>query len=292
MTELRPSWTVAELLTLEQTDAMRFRATTSMGGEASRIYGGQVAAQSLMAAGSTVDLERQVHSAHAYFLRSGDPTAPLDFEVQAVRDGRSFSARVVAAVQGDVEIFRMMASFQQPSPGVAHQVPHVSPPAPEQVPTLDEVYAPGHSAREWYEMFRSRFPMDVRFVGEPPRTATKRGEAGEPVTEVWMRSSNPLPDEPLWQACGLIFMSDMFLLASNLPPHGPTFGDRDVLIASLDHTVWFHGPVRSDDWLFYDERGLWAEQGRGLSQGHYFTREGDLVATVMQEGVIRLPRER
>jgi len=290
VTENKPDWTIAELLTLEQTDPTRFRSTSSMGGEASRVYGGQVAAQALMAAGRTVSDERVVHSAHAYFLRSGDPSQPIDYDVQAVRDGRSFSARLVAAMQGDTEIFRMMASFQAPATGVAHQVPTAAPPAPEQVPTLDEVYPAGHSGRTWYEMFRSRFPMDVRFVSEPPRTATKRGEAREPVTEVWMRSSDPLPAGPLWQACGLLFMSDMFLLASTLPPHGPTFGDREVLIASLDHTVWFHGPVRADDWLFYDERGLWAEQGRGLSQGHFFTRAGDLVATVMQEGVIRLPR--
>jgi acyl-CoA thioesterase-2 len=281
---------LAETLQLDELGPNTYRGhspDTSM----TRVFGGQAAAQALVAAGRTVPEDRVAHSLHAYFLQRGDATKPIDFEVTALRDSRSYNTRSVTASQDGRPILQLVASFQVPATGIAHQVPSAAAPAPETLPPSEDVFRDGDDrSRTWYAGFRQHFPLDIRFVGEPPRIAVARGEIIAPRHTLWVRTAESLPDDPRVHTCALAYMSDVLLLSSALPPHGFSFGDEGLLIASLDHAVWFHAPVQADDWLLYDEEGFWADGGRALSRGHFFNRDGLLVASVMQEGVIRVPR--
>ena len=282
--------TLAQLLDLSGVSPVTFRGV-SPDPTIARVFGGQVAAQALVAAARTVDPDRRVHSLHAYFLQRGDGSIPLDYEVISLRDSRSYSTRRVTARQGGRAIFEMMASFQPPSRGIAHQTRTVSAPDPESLPDSAEVFrSSDERSKVWYAGFSRRFPVDVRFVGEPPRVSVARGIATPPASMAWIRAADPLPDDPAIHTAALAYMSDLFLLSSALSPHGFAYGDEGLLVASLDHTVWFHAPFRADDWLLYDEEGFWAEDGRALCRGQLFDRSGNLIASVMQEGVIRVPR--
>jgi len=261
----------------------RVRPTNS-----TRTFGGEVAGQALIAAGRTAPADVRVHSLHAYFLRPGNPGAPILYQVDPIRDGRSFTTRRTVAVQHGQAIFVLSASFQRPEPGYSHQVPRLDAPAPEDLPPEESTFDAGDTATgEWYADLRARIPVEVRFSEEPPRIAVARGETAPPRQRAWLRSTERLPDDPLLHVCAATYASDLFLLGSALPPHGLAIGSTGLQSASLDHAVWFHAPFRADDWLHYDTEGIWAGNARALCRGYLFDRAGTLVATVMQEGLIR-----
>ena len=278
------------ILDIEQLDDRIFRGY-SHDPHTTRVFGGQVAGQALVAAGRTVGPDRRVHSLHSYFLRPGDPSVPLIYEVDAIRDGGSFTTRRVVAIQHGEAVFHLSASFQRPSTGFEHQIPVADSPTPDELPTAAEwIKDADETTQRWFALLKERFPLEVRFMGEPTRAAALRGEAAPPRQRMWIRSSDRLPDDPLVHACAATYASDLFLLASALPPHGYVMGDEGLLAASLDHAVWFHRPFRADDWLLYDQEGTWAGDGRALCRGLLFDPSGALVATVMQEGLLRLRR--
>lgn len=272
---------ILDLETIEQ-DVFRGRTPpTSL----QRIFGGQVAGQALVAAGRTVPADRQVHSLHAYFLRPGDPNQPVLYLADRIRDGRSFTTRRVVAVQHGKAIFNLSASFQVPEDGVAHADPMPAVPGPEQLPTWEELverYADQLAGR----VPRSR-PIDVRYVGEPPFAAAPSDPQRGTSSQVWMRADGQLPDDPLLHVCALTYASDMTLLDTVVRPHGLTWWTGNVAMASLDHAMWFHGPFRADEWFLYDQHSPAAAGARGLATGRIFTRDGHLVVSVVQEGLVR-----
>jgi acyl-CoA thioesterase II len=274
---------LAEILDLEQVELLVFRGRTREGSE-TRVFGGEVAGQALIAAARTVAADRRVHSLHAYFLRPGDPSRPILYQVDPARDGRSFTTRRVVGIQHGEPIFVLSASFQVTEPGLSHQVPELTAAAPEELP--DPVTGTEDPrARVWLEQLARTFPIELRFPDGLPRVDRS---ARPPRQTVWMRSADPLPDDPALHACAATYCSDLMLLSTSLLPHGLMLGDPRLQIASLDHAVWFHAPFRADDWLCYEQEGPWAGGGRGLCRGSLFDRGGTLVATVMQEGLIRV----
>ncbi len=276
------------LLDLEQIEVDIFR-----GGRAEesgqRVFGGQVAGQALVAAGRTVSADRPVHSLHAYFLRPGDPSIPIVYEVDRIRDGRSFTTRRVVAVQHGKAIFHLSASFQLVEAGLEHTTPMPDVPAPESLTTLSVRMAPYAQEMDgWYTRPR---PIDVRYVADPPRIAQDKG-LRQTRSRVWMRADGRLPDDPLLHVCAAAYASDMTLLDSTLLAHGKAWGTGDVIGASLDHAMWFHRPFRADEWWLYDQESPWAGAGRGLARGSIHTRDGRLAVSVVQEGLLRVPRDR
>jgi acyl-CoA thioesterase-2 len=254
-----------------------------------RVFGGQVAAQALIAAGRTVadgiGAERPVHSLHAYFLRPGDPTIPIIYQVDRIRDGGSFTTRRVAAIQQGEAIFHLSASFHAPEDGVSHQqqAPHA--PDPETLPTWTELMEP-HADAIGERFGRSR-PIDVRHIGEPLRTSPDSAPR-QPTHQMWFRADGKLPDDPLLHACLVAYASDMTLLDTIMLPHGLIWNDGTQ--ASLDHAMWFHRPFRADEWLLYDQRSPSAYGALGLATGTIYTRLGALAVSVVQEGLLRTLR--
>ena len=277
---------LVDLLDLERIEVDIFRGkqpTESL----QRVFGGQVAGQALVAAGRTVPDDRPVHSLHAYFLRPGDPSLPIVYEVDRIRDGRSFTTRRVVGVQHGKPIFNLQASFHQPEDGIEHQAEMPEVPAPESLARLEERMRPyADELGGWYTRPR---PIDVRYVGDPPRVAKDSGYR-QPSSQVWMRADGTLPDDPLLHVCAVTFASDMTLLDSTLLNHGLAWGTGDVLGASLDHAMWFHRPFRADEWWLYDQQSPWTGSARGLAQGSIYTRDGQLAVSVVQEGLLRRPR--
>ena len=247
-----------------------------------RVFGGQVAGQALVAAARTVDEERPVHSLHAYFLRPGDMRVPILYEVDRIRDGRSFTTRRVVAIQHGRAIFNLHASFQVPEDGYHHQVEMPEVARPDDLPTLEERFE--QHGLDW--VFRPR-PIDVRHVEEP---VFLNHDLGRTSQHVWFRAADRLPDDPILHTCVVTYASDMTLLDTALLPHGKTFGDTGLQMASLDHAMWFHRPFRADEWLLYAQTTPSASGGRGLAQGSIFTADGHLAVSVVQEGLIRTLR--
>ncbi len=278
--------TLVALLQLEQIEMDIFRGF-SPHEERIRVFGGQVAGQALVAAGRTVadgrGVDRPVHSLHAYFLRPGDPTVPIVYQVDRIRDGKSFTTRRVAAVQDGEAIFHLSASFHAPEPGVSHQEPMPAVPDPETLPTWRERMAPyAERLGPYYDRPR---PLDVRYVGEPVRTAPDASRRA-PRHQLWLRADGRLPDDPLLHACVVAYASDMTLLDTVMLPHGLVW-DASGTQVSLDHAMWFHRPLRADDWLLYDQTSPTASGARGLAVGTIFDRDGSLAVSVVQEGLIR-----
>jgi acyl-CoA thioesterase-2 len=272
------------LLDLDPTGPMTFRGISPPVGP-QRVYGGQVAAQALVAAGRTVDPTRRVHSLHGYFVRPGDPSEPIWYAVENIRDGRSFSVRRSVAQQNERTIFFMSASFHRLEEGLDHQAPGPTDvPPPEEVPTMSERLARhGDRSGIWSAI---SLPMDVRYVGEPGWVPPGDRPA-DPQQRVWMRLDGKLPDDPLLHACALTFCSDLTLLDSVLSWHGAVWGPGGVVGASLDHAVWFHRPFRADEWFLYDCWSPSASGARGLALGRMFTADGQHIATAVQEGLLR-----
>ncbi len=279
-----PLQDLVDLLDLEQIEVNIFRGIQP-DEDRQRVFGGQVAGQALVAASRTVEeSSRRVHSLHAYFLRPGDPAVPILYDVDRIRDGRSFATRRVVAIQHGQPIFNLQASFHDIEPGLDHQVaPPTDLPEPESLPTFRERMAP-HRERigDWYDRPR---PIDTRYV--PPDPAAESGVATDGMT-VWMRAAGTLPDDPVLHACIVAYASDMTLLDTTLRPHGMSSLTDDLMMASLDHAMWFHRPFRADDWLLYQQTAISSSSARGLAGGALFTRDGTLAVTVVQEGLIRV----
>jgi acyl-CoA thioesterase-2 len=262
-----------DLLDLEQIEVNIFRGR-SPSDRRQRVFGGQVAGQALVAAGRTEPADRPVHSLHAYFIRPGDPSVPIVYTVDRVRDGRSFTTRRVSAIQHGKTIFTLSASFHHPEPGVQHAV------AVPAVPPAGEIAPPEHE-------FFSGNPIDLRFVGRGRDDPAGPRVAGTEHNLVWLRANGDLPDDPLLHVCLMTYASDLTLLDSVLRRHGLSWTDGQTSGASLDHAMWFHRPFRADRWLLYDQESPVAAGARGLARGQVFTEQGDLVVSVVQEGLIR-----
>ncbi|MCU1455639.1 MAG: tesB [Acidimicrobiales bacterium] len=271
-----------ELLDLEDIEVNVFRGVSPKV-ETQRVFGGQVAGQALVAAARTVDRDRSVNSLHAYFLRPGDPSVPILYEVDRLRDGRSFTNRRVVAIQHGRPIFNLTASFHVAEEGFDHQdTPDPSVPPADELPDFRSRWAPWKDVLgDWYDRPR---PIDTRYVDWTP---PDRKEPLPPHQRVWIRADGRLPDDPLLHACVLTYASDMTLLDTTLLPHGGTYVDGQLQMASLDHAMWFHRPFRADEWLLYDQDTPSASDARGLARGLIFTSDGDLVVSVVQEGLIR-----
>jgi acyl-CoA thioesterase-2 len=251
-----------------------------------RVFGGQVLGQALVAAVRTVEAKRVAHSLHAYFLLGGDPTCPIVYSVERVRDGGSFTTRRVTAIQHGRPMFVMSASFHKTEQGYDHQSPMPKVPAPEELPSEQELKAKliAHlpaNMRSYWERERpiEMRPVDVsRYFAREPRP---------PEQYVWMRATGALPNDfPLHQ-CVLAYASDFSLLDTALIAHGKLMFDKDIQLASLDHALWFHRPFRADDWLLYAQDSPSSHGSRGFCRGSIFTRGGVLVASVAQEGLMR-----
>jgi acyl-CoA thioesterase II len=273
-----------DLLDLEQIEMNIFRGRSPEERQ-QRVFGGQVAGQALVAAGRTVPEDRHVHSLHAYFIRPGDPSVPLVYTVDRVRDGRSFTTRRVSAVQHGKVIFTLSASFQVLEDGPSHQAPMPDVPDPESLPTfrerLEKVFGP------MADDFHRRRPVDLRHVTPLTWEAARDPSLTGPESKVWLRVDGELPDDPLLHVCLMTYASDMTLLDTVLLNHGLAWGDKKTMGASLDHAMWFHRPFRADQWLLYAQDTPNASGARGLARGEVFTREGELVVSVVQEGLIR-----
>ncbi|PQZ93936.1 acyl-CoA thioesterase II [Arthrobacter sp. MYb227] len=251
-----------------------------------RVFGGQVLGQSVIAAYRTLEGERPIHSMHGYFLRAGDASLPITFGVQRLRDGRSFSARRVHAYQNGVPILSMIASFQEPSEGVDHQVSMPEGiPDPETLPTTADVI--GEIDHPVAQEFAFNRPFDIRYVGEP--LYFQPSEDRRPVNAVWMKTTAPMPDDDALHRAALAYASDYTLLEPILRAHGLTWITRGMSVASLDHAMWWHRPFRVDEWLLYVQESPSASGARGLGTGQIFNRAGQLVASVAQEGMLRIP---
>ena len=275
---------LVKLLDLEPIEVNIFRGL-SPDEERQRVFGGQVAGQALVAAARTVEPGRHVHSLHAYFLRPGDPTVPILYEVDRIRDGQSFTTRRVVAIQHGKAIFNLQSSFQVPEVGLEHQDEMPESPAAESLPDFQTRLAPYKEVFGDY-YYRPR-PIDTRHVDwNPP----DRKDPLPPYQRVWLRADGKLPDDPVLHACVLTYASDMTLLDTALLPHGGSWRSDGLFMASLDHAMWFHRPFRADEWLLYAQDTPSASEGRGLGRGSIFTADGRLAVTVVQEGLIRVTR--
>ena len=274
-----------ETLDLEPLEHNLYRGMSPEAGW-QRVFGGQVIGQALVAAQRTVAEGRYVHSLHAYFILPGDPAVPIIYEVDRIRDGSSFTTRRVVAIQHGRAIFSLSASFQIEEPGFEHQMQMPDAPVPEDLIGEEEMKAqflqnaPENIRRYWE---RER-PIEIRPVSLAHYLSR---EKLDPVQKVWVRTTGRVPDERHLQAAVLAYLSDMTLLDTSLFAHGTSVFDRNLQAASLDHAMWFHRPCLLDDWLLYAAESPSASGARGLAHGHLFTRDGLLVATVAQEGLIR-----
>ncbi|HBX79022.1 MAG TPA: acyl-CoA thioesterase II [Acidimicrobiaceae bacterium] len=271
------------LLDLEQIEVNIFRGS-SPDEDRQRVFGGQVAGQALVAATRTVP-DKSVHSLHSYFLHAGDPTAPILYEVERIRQAKSFETRRVIAIQHGRPIFGLSASFQTAEEGYDHQMPMPTDiPDPETLPDFQTRMKPWKDRLgPWYDRPR---PIDTRYCDwRNPDDTTP----GPMLSNVWFRANGTLPADPVLHACIMTYASDMTVLDTSLSPHGGS-GVGDVFMASLDHAMWFHRPFRADEWMLYAQDTPSASGGRGLGRGLIYTSEGQLVASVVQEGVIRPAR--
>jgi len=275
------------LLDLEKIEENVFRGT-SPAEPVQRVFGGQVLAQALVAATRTVSQDRPCHSFHAYFLRPGDPKVPILYQVDRSRDGGSFTARRVVAIQHGAQIFTLAASFQAADAGFEHQSQMPIVPSPEDLEDDQQqlLRDPGLAAhiRAWVARER---PFETRSVlGRGPFGENGGRPARAAVDHIWLKTRGSLPDDPATHAALLAFVSDMSLLDTSLLPHGKSIF-ADVQVASLDHAMWFHRPFRADEWLLYVQDSPSASGGRGFNRGAIYRRDGTLAASVAQEGLIR-----
>jgi acyl-CoA thioesterase-2 len=273
-----------DLLDLEAIEVNIFRGK-NLDATRLRVFGGQVAAQSLVAAGRTVESGR-VNSLHSYFLRPGDPTAPILYEVDRIRDGRSFTTRRVVAIQHGRAIFNLQCSFHiDEGPGLVHQVDMPQVPRAEDLPTVRERLEPYlDQLPDWFVVDRPR-PIDQRYIGDLPWLPKENQEARQ---RLWVRADGELADDPLLHAAVVAYASDMSIIDSILKPHEIRWEDGRTMVVSLDHCMWFHRPFRADRWLLLDHESPNAYGARGLARGLVFDEEGHLVVSLVQEGLVRV----
>lgn len=273
------------ILDLEPLEQNLFRGLSPQVGW-QRVFGGQVIGQALMAATRTVNQNRAAHSLHGYFMRPGDPSVPIIYEVDRIRTGSSFTTRRVIAIQHGHAIFSMSASFQRQEDGLDHQISGPDVPNPDQLT----------SEAELKELFLKSAPDNVKAYWKRERPIELRPasldhyisrEPLDPIQRIWFRATDSLPDDPAIHKCVLAYMSDMTLLDTSLFAHGRSIFDPDLQVASLDHALWFHRPFKADSWLLYDEDSPSSSGARGFTRGSIYSRDGDLIASSAQEGLIR-----
>jgi len=282
------SHAISDLLTildLEQLELNLFRGRSPQEGW-QRVFGGQVIGQALVSACRTVDPLYRVHSLHGYFLLAGDPKVPIIYNVERLRDGRSFVTRRITAIQHGQAIFAMSASFHLDEPGFEHQLPMPDVPAPDMLPTEEEFRAKmaplmPPAVKAYFERKR---PIEMRPV---EMTRYTGGEGNAPYFNCWIRATGKLPDDPSIHSAVLAYASDFTLLDSSLVVHGRSVMERTIQAASLDHALWFHRPFRADEWLLYSQDSPSAMGSRGFSRGLIFRQDGTLIASVAQEGLVR-----
>ncbi|MDZ4790188.1 MAG: acyl-CoA thioesterase II [Hyphomicrobiales bacterium] len=285
---MSPAEILVGILDLETLEKNLFRGHSPQNGW-TRVFGGQVIAQALTAANRTVSEDRPVHSLHAYFLLAGDPTIPIIYEVDRIRDGGSFTTRRVVAIQNGAAIFAMSASYHASEPGFSHQIPMPDAPDPDSLPSEGEIrerFLP--MLPEFMKTFwTSDRPIELRPT-DLSRFTNPQKRA--PAQNIWFRVNGALPDDAALHQCALAYASDYSLLDTALVAHGRILFDPLLMLASLDHALWFHRPFRADEWLLYAQDSPSAEAARGLCRGNIFSRDGQLVASVAQEGLIRQKR--
>ena len=277
---------LVNLLDLEPIEVNIFRGVQADENR-QRVFGGQVAAQALMAAGRTVE-KATVHSLHSYFLRPGDPNVPILYEVDRIRDGRSFTTRRVKAIQHGHAIFNMACSFHALERGIEHQFDMPDVPDPDSIPSLEIRLEPWRE--ELADWFARPHPIDQRFIGDLPWKAANEPteEPREPTQRLWIRADGTLPDDPLLHSCVATYASDMSLFDTILAPHPSiSWDDPNFMGASLDHCMWFHKPFRVDEWMLYDTDSPVAHGGRGLARGFLYDQSGQLCVSMVQEGLAR-----
>jgi acyl-CoA thioesterase II len=282
------AYEISDLLSLLDLEPLEFNIYRGRNRDigSGRVFGGQVMAQALVAARRTVDDDREAHSVHGYFILPGDLAAPIVYFVDRLRDGKSFTTRRVTAIQHGRAVFNMSASFHRAETGIEHQSAMPAVPGPDELrPELDVIRSEADripaSVRPILTQDR---PMDIRPVHNDPFDATPR----EAVRHTWIRAVGSMPDVPLAHQAVLAYASDYGLLTTAIQPHGLTIRDPRLLAASLDHAMWFHRPFRMDEWLLYTTDSPAAAGARGFTRGSVFTRDGSLVASVAQEGLLRV----
>lgn len=270
-------------LTLEPLEDNLFRGPRASEGW-QRVYGGLVLAQALVAAALTVDESRPIHSLHGYFLLAGDPEREIIYDVERIRDGGSFTTRRARAIQHGRAIFSMSASFHRPEDGFEHQSRMPDVPPPEDLPNVREVMETADVPEAMRAYWRRERPIDVRivdasrYVSREPRDATQ---------SIWLKANGPLSDNRYIHQAVLAYASDFTLLDTALVAHGKLLFDADIQLASLDHAMWFHRPFRADDWLLYCQDSPSASGARAFCRGSVFDRQGRLIASTVQEGLMR-----
>ena len=281
---------LVELLDLERIEQDLFRGRQP-NEKRQRVFGGHVAGQALIAAGRTAPDDRAVHSLHAYFLRPGDPQIPIVYQVERTRDGKSFATRRVTAIQHGRPIFALSASFHVEEATFEHQRAMPEVPGPDELEdwqvAMRRVIAArppaDHKHLDWVERDR---PIESRHV----ELMDYFGGSQEPRSNIWIRARGRLPDDPLLHRCVMAYASDMTLIDTAARPHPIELLSDESENASLDHAMWFHRPFRADEWLLYSQESPSMSGGRGLTTGHFFHRDGSLVASVVQEGLFRIRR--
>lgn len=274
--------TLLATLDVEQIERNLFRGQSPQNGW-KRVFGGQVIGQALVAAMRTVE-DRPPHSLHAYFLLGGDPKAPIIYDVDRIRDGASFATRRVVAIQHGEAIFSMGVSFhKREEDGLAHQIAMPDVPSPEELPELASMLP---------ETMRNIWTIGHPFEFRPVERPALPGEKRSPVQHIWFRVRGRLPDDPALHMCVLAYVSDFSLLSAGMVPHGGTLFDPGLMVASLDHAVWFHRDCRVDDWLLYAQDSPAADGARAFCRGSIFNRDGVLVASAVQEGLIRRRKDK
>jgi acyl-CoA thioesterase-2 len=272
------------ILDLETLEHNLFRGRSPQDGW-QRVFGGQVIGQALIAAERTVE-GRVAHSLHGYFMRPGDPSVPIIYEVDRIRDGRSFNTRRVVAIQHGAAIFSMSVSFHVVEDGFDHQFDMPDVADPDDLPSLSELKKDriGHFPAVIKTYFERERPIEIRPVD---LTRFLDPERRHPVQHVWMRATGTLPDDPSLHQSALAYASDFTLLDTALIAHGRVLYDPKLMLASLDHALWFHRPFKADEWMLYTQDSPASHGARGFCRGSVFTRDGTLVASVAQEGLIR-----
>jgi acyl-CoA thioesterase II len=274
-----------KVMTLERLELNLFRGESRDIGSP-QVFGGQVLGQALVAATATAE-ERVVHSLHAFFLRRGDVNSPIVYEVDRALDGKHFSSRRVVAIQHGRQIFNMSASFQAPEAGLEHQISIPDVPPPESLPDTEAHYreVADQLPAAARQVLQQKRPFEFRPV-EPPDYL--RPQKSEPLQYVWVRAVDKLPDDEALHRCLLAYVSDFHLLGTALKPHALSMIVPKLVLASIDHAMWFHRSVRVDDWLLYAIDSPSASGARGFARGSVFARDGRLVASAAQEGLIRV----
>jgi acyl-CoA thioesterase-2 len=280
---------MAAALRLERGAGGRFTASPREGRQR-RVFGGQLMGQALVAAGATVPRELAVHLMHARFLAAADPAIAVDYVLEPSTDRGTFAHRRVLAMQGEAPILELTASFHRPETGPGHQLPAHAHGEPEHLPTFAELArdSADEATRQWCERLQQWIPAEIRAPVVPGRWRPQPGQDFEPRQHVWLRTYDDLGDDAVAHSGAAAYCSDLFLLTAAMVRHGLRHGDEGVFAVTLNHTMWFHAPFRADDWWRYEQEGSWSGGAGQLCRGQMFDRTGRLMATTMQEGLLRV----